>query len=67
MKKKTTINQRLKIYGILGIIYSVYLIIDYFFITKNKWLLGLGIILLLASLIFLGVGFKWQPPKNNHD
>lgn len=54
--KKTELDvriKRIKIYGILGIIYSAYLTYDYFFKNKITWELVTAISLFIISIIFI--------------
>lgn len=54
--KKTELNTRIKrirIYGILGILYSFYLIYDYFFNKKLTWVLIIAICLFIISILFI--------------
>lgn len=45
--------KRIRIYGILGIIYSAYLLYDYYFKDKITWILVIAVLLFLISLIFI--------------
>lgn len=45
--------KRIRIYGILGIIYSAYLIYEYFFKDKIAWMIVIAISLFVISLIFI--------------
>lgn len=50
--------KRLRIYGIFGILYSIYLEYDHLFIKKNDLEFILGIFLFICSLFFLIVSIK---------
>lgn len=45
--------KRIRIYGILGIIYSAYLLYEYLFVDKITWMLVITISLFIISLIFI--------------
>ena len=45
--------KRVRIYGILGIIYSAYLLYDYFFKDKITWVIIMAICLFIISIIFI--------------
>lgn len=52
---------RLLIIGILGILFSTYL----FIFPTNKWDIVSGIILVIASVVFIGGSFKVRIDKIN--
>lgn len=45
--------KRIRIYGILGVIYSAYLLYEYLFVDKITWMLIITISLFIISLIFI--------------
>lgn len=45
--------KRIRIYGILGIIYSAYLLYDYLFKEKLTWVLIIAICLFIISFLFI--------------
>lgn len=45
--------KRIRIYGILGVIYSAYLLYEYLFVEKITWMLVITISLFIISLIFI--------------
>lgn len=45
--------KRVRIYGLLGIIYSAYLVYEYFYKDKIKWMLVISISLFIISLLFI--------------
>ncbi|MBO5096115.1 MAG: hypothetical protein J6B98_04495 [Bacilli bacterium] len=54
--KKNEVEKRLnrvRIYGILGIIYSSYLVYEYFFKDKITWMIVMAICLFVISIIFI--------------
>lgn len=55
--------KRIRIYGILGIIYSTYLFYDYFFKNKITWELVIAMSLFIISIIFILASNKLK--RNN--
>ena len=54
--KKNEVKKRLnrvKIYGILGVIYSAYLVYEYFYKDKITWMIVMAICLFIISIIFI--------------
>lgn len=45
--------KRIRIYGILGVVYSAYLFYEYLFVDKITWMLVITISLFVISLIFI--------------
>ena len=58
--------KRLKIYGILGIIYSAYLVYEYLFKDKNTWMLIIAICLFIISIIFIISSFWLKKHQKYH-
>lgn len=54
--------KRVRIYGILGIIYSAYLIYEYFYKDKITWMLVISISLFIISLLFI-ISSLWLKRK----
>lgn len=55
--------KRVKIYGILGIIYSAYLVYEYLFKDKITWMLIIAICLFIISIIFIISSFWLKKHK----
>lgn len=54
--------RRVNIYGIIGLLYSIYLLCDYFFKNKVIWELIISITLFIISIIFL-LASRWLKSK----
>ena len=64
-KEFETRLKRVKIYGILGVIYSAYLVYEYLFKDKITWMLVMAICLFVISIIFIISSFWLKKHKNN--
>jgi hypothetical protein len=62
-KEFETRLKRVKIYGILGIIYSAYLVYEYLFKDKITWMLIMAICLFVISIIFIISSFWLKKHK----
>lgn len=62
-KEFETRLKRVKIYGILGVIYSAYLVYEYLFKDKITWMLVMAICLFVISIIFIISSFWLKKHK----